>query len=257
MPGHFDIRPDPVRMTNLAAGALMFLRGDIRSALTTIPRSYTNEQVREGIRLPYSEGSYFTPGFSPSIPLRHTTRIVGFDDEAGKYPKVSSDSPVVSDTSELTWHYSKQKKGFVTVGTEKSQALIGFVKGHNKELKNLSATVENEFCSIILTTLDGQPISRSQRLLLATTARSANNGMTWNENRSSLSSWGSAPTVIEPVRGKVILRNLEPLQQIEIIPLDGEGKALGYTVFAHGTKGDFILSIGEQATTWYLIRIQR
>jgi len=82
-------------------------------------------------------------------------------------------------------------------------------------------------------------------------------GMIWNENRTSLSNWGSAPTVIEPVRGKVILRNFEPLQQIEIIPLDGAGKALGYTVSAHSTKGDFILSIGEQATTWYLVRIQR
>jgi hypothetical protein len=256
MPGHFDIRPDPVRMTNLAAGALMFLRGDVHSALKTIPRSYSIEQVREGIRYPYSERPYFTPGFSPSIPLRHTTRIVGFDDESGPYLKVGKDSPIVSDTGELTWYYSQQGKGLVTVETEKSQALIGFVKGHNKALKNLSATVENEFCSIILTTLDGRAISCSRRLLLVTTARSANNGMIWNENRTSLSSWGSAPTVIEPVRGKVILRNLEPSNQIEIIPLDGAGKALGHTVSAH-VKGDFILPIGEQATTWYLLRIQR
>ncbi len=256
VPGHFDIRPDPVRMTNLTACALMFLRGDVRSALTTIPRSYSIEQVREGIRYPYSERPYFTPGFSLSIPLRHTTRIAGFDDESGSYPEVGKDSPIVSDTGELKWYYSRQGKGLVTVETEKSQALIGFVKGHNKTLKNLSATVENEFCSIILTTLDGQALSCSQRLLLVTTARSANNGMTWNENRTSLSNWGSVPTVIEPVRGKVILRDLEPTQQIETIPLDGAGKALGYTVSAH-VKGDFIFPIGEQATTWYLVRIQR
>jgi hypothetical protein len=257
MPGHFDIRPDPVRMTNLAACATIFSRGDVRPALKTVPRSYSIEQVREGIRFPSSERPYFTPRFSLSIPLRHTTRIAGFDDKPRQYPKVSKDSPIVSDTGELTWYYSQQGKGLVTVETEKSQALIGFVKGHNKALKNLSAAVENEFCSIILTSLDGQPISCSQRLLLVTTARSANNGMTWNENRTSLSNWGSAPTVIEPVKGKVILRNLEPSQQIETIPLDGAGKALGYTVGAHSVKGDFILPIGEQATTWYLVRIQR
>jgi hypothetical protein len=256
MPGHFDIRPDPVRMTNLAAGALMFLRGDVRSALTTISRSYSVEQVREGIRYPYSERPYFSPRFSLSIPLRHTTRIISFDDESGEYPKVSRDSPVVSDTGELAWYYSQQGKGLVTVETEKSQALIGFVKDYNKTLKNISAAIENEFCSIILTSLDGQPISCSQQLLLVTTARSANNGMIWNENRTSLSNWGSTPTVIEPVIGKVILRNLEPSQQIETIPLDGAGKALGHTVSAH-VKGDFILPIGEQATMWYLVRIQR
>ena len=257
MPGHFEIRPDPVRMTNLAAGALMFLRGDVRSALTTIPRSYTIEQVREGIRYPYSEGSYFTPGFSPSIPLRHATSIVGFDDEAGEYPKVSPDSPIVSDTNELAWHYSEQEKGLVTVETEKSQALIGFVKDHNKALKNLSATVENEFCSIVLTSLDGRPISSSGSLLLVASARSANTGMIWNEKRTSLSDWGAAPTVIEPVRGKVVLRNLEPLQRIEIIPLDGAGKALENSVSVNGVKGDFVLQIGQPATVWYLVRIQR
>ncbi len=257
MPGHFEIRPDPARMTNLAAGALMFLRSDVRSALKTIPRSYSIEQVREGIRLPYSEGSYFTPGFSPSIPLQHATRIDGFDDESAEFPKVGRDSPVVSDTGELAWYHSQQGKGLVTVETEKSQALIGFVKGHNKALKNLSAAVENEFCSIILTSLDGQPLSCSQRLLLVTTARSENNGMVWNEKRTTLSNWGSAPTVIEPVKGKVILRNLEPLQKVETIPLDGAGKALGHTVAAHSANGEVILSIGEQATTWYLVRVQR
>jgi len=257
MPGHFEIRPDPVRMTNLAAGALMFLRGDVRSALTTIPRSYTLEQVREGIRYPYSEGSYFTPGFSPSIPLLHATRIVGFNDESPEYPKVDSDSPIVSDTSELTWHYSEQEKGLVTVETEKSQALIGFVKDHNKALKNLSATVENEFCSIVLTSLDGRPISSSQYLLLVATARSANAGMIWNEKRTSLSDWGSAPTVIEPVIGKVVLRNLEPLQRIEIIPLDSAGKALENSVSVNGVKGDFVLQVGQPATAWYLVGIQR
>ena len=257
IPGHFEIRPDPVRMTNLAAGALMFIRSDIRSALKTIPRSYSIKQVREGIRYPYSEGSYFTSGFSPSIPLRHATRIVSFDDESAEYPKVNRDSPVVSDTGELAWFHSQRGKGLVTVETEKSQALIGFLKGHNKALKNLSAAVENEFCSIILTSLDEQSLSCSKRLLLVTTARSENKGMVWNKNRTSLSNWGSAPTVIEPVKGKVILRNLEASQKIEIIPLDGAGKALGYTVSAHSTNGEVILSIGEQATTWYLVRIQR
>lgn len=256
-PGHFDIRPDPVRMTNLAAGALMFLRGDIRPALTTIPRSYSLEQVREGIRSAYSERPYFTPGFSPSTPLRHATRITGFDEESGEYPNVNGDSPVVSDTNELAWHYSAQTKGLVTIETEKSQALIGFVKDHNKGLKNLSAAVENEFCSIVLTSLDGRPISSSQRLLLAATARSANTGMTWNEKRTSLSEWGSAPTVIEPVKGRIILRGLEPLERIEMIPLDGAGNALRDPVRAQREKANYVLQIGQPATVWYLVRIQR
>jgi len=257
MPGHFDIRPDPVKMTSLAACALMFLRGDVRPALETIPRSYTAEQVREGIRLPYSEGSYFTSGFSPSLALRHTTRIAGFDEQAGRYPEAGPDGPIVCDSGELTWYHSKRKKGLVTVETERSQALIGFVKDNNRTLKNLSATVENDFCAIILTSLDAEPISRCERLLLVAAGRSANSGMTWNEDRTSLSDWGSAPTVIEPVNGKVTLRNLEPSQRIEVIALDGAGKALGDSVTAGNVKREFVLTVGEQATTWYLVKIKR
>jgi hypothetical protein len=257
MPGHFEIRPDPVKMTNLAASAVMFLRGDVRSAHTTISRAYTLEQVRESIRYPYSEGSYFTPGFSPSLPLRHATRIVTFDRPSGDYPKIARNSPVVSDTGELAWYYSDLSKGFVSVETEKCQTLIGFIRGLDKTLRNLSATVENEFCSIILTSLDSQPISRSQRLLLVATARSANTGMIWNESRTSLSDWGTAPTVIEPVRGNVVLRNLEPLQRIEVIPLDGAGGALTNPIGAHSDNGGVAFQIGQPATVWYLIRIQR
>ncbi|MBL7186276.1 MAG: hypothetical protein ISS70_08110 [Phycisphaerae bacterium] len=255
--GHFDIRRDPVKMSNIAACAAMFLRGDVRPALETVRRSFSIEQVREGIRLPYSERPYFTPGFSLAIPLRHATRIAGFDDPQGQDTRAGLSSPTVSDTGELAWYHSERTRGFVTVETERSQVLIGFVKGHDYELKNLSATVENEFCSIILTSLDGQPISRSQRLLLVTTARSANSGMIWNEKRTTLSDWGSAPTVIEPVKGKIFLRNLKPAQRIEATPLDGAGKSLGDSIIARDIKGDCTLAVGEQATTWYLIRIRR
>lgn len=257
MPGHFDIRPDPVKMTNLAACALLFSRGDVRPAFKTIPRSYSIEQVREGIRSPSSERSYFTPGFPLSIPLRHTTRIVDFNNHTEQYPKLGKESPIVSDTEELTWYHSQQGKGLVTIETEKSQALIGFTKDNNRVLKNLSVEVVNNFCSIILTTLDGQSISGSERLLLVTTARSANSGMAWTAKWTSLSNWGSAPAVIEPVRGKVFLRNMEPSHLIETIPLDGAGKALGDSIYAESIERGYILHVGEPPTTWYLIRIIR
>jgi len=90
-----------------------------------------------------------------------------------------------------------------------------------------------------------------------TTARSVNTGMTWNENRTSLSNWGSAPTVIEPVKGKVILRNLEPAKAIVVIPLNGAGEASSNTSSTQNIKAGLEVSIGEPATTWYLARIER
>ncbi len=255
--GHFDIRADPLRMTNIAACAMMFLRSDVRPANETVRRSYSLEQVRESIRLPYSERTYFTPGFSLAIPLRHATRIGGFDESYGQHAEAGRGSPTVSDTGELAWYHPEKGKTFVTVETDRSQAMLGFLKGCDYKLKNLSAKVENEFCSIILTSPDDQPISRSERLLLAATARSANSGMVWNDKRTTLTDWGSAPTVIEPVKGEIVLRNLKPYRRMEMIPLDGGAKPSGQSISRRAGRGDVTLPIGEQATTWYMIKVDR
>jgi len=257
MPGHFEIRPDPVKMTNLAACAVIFSRGDVQRAIETVPRSYSLEQVRQSIRSASSERPYFTSGFSLSIPLRHTTRIAALDARSGQYPKVAVDNPIVSDTGELRWYHSGHGKGLVTIETEKSQALIGFVKANSKALKNISVMVENEFCSIIITSLSEEPITRSQSLLLVTTARSANKGMTWNEDRTSLSDWGSDPTVIEPVKGSVTLRNIIRAELVEAVPLNGAGKRMGESIQGRIITDGFEIPIGEPATTWYLVRIRR
>jgi len=257
MPRHFEIRPDPVKMTNAAVSACLFLRGDVRRAGETILRSYSPEQVRESIRYPSSQRPLFTPGFDRSIPLRHGTQIASFERSSGDYPKVELDSPIVSDTDELRWYHGKPGSGLVAVETERSQALIGFVKQTNASLRNLSTEVENRFCSITLTTLDGRPISEAAELLLVATARSANTGMKWNDERTTLLDWGSAPMVIEPVVGTVVLRDLRPFEGVKVTALNGAGKALDKAVQVKTVEDGCRISVGKPATPWYLIRIDR
>jgi hypothetical protein len=228
-------------------------------------RSYSTEQVRQSIRLPSSQRPYFTPGFSLAIPLQHATRIISFSEESKQSQESRIESPVTSDTEELTWHYPPKEKGLVTVETDRTQAFIGFVRDSNKVLQNISANVENEFCAIVLSSMDEQPLAHSARLLLVTTARSANTGMKWNEGprkagtqkRTSLLDWGQEPVVIEPVRGTVTLRNLTSAKSVEAVPLDGAGRTIGQAIQAKQTKVGWEISIGQPATTWYAITIQR
>ncbi len=255
MPSHFEIRPDPVKMMNIAAGAYLFLRGDVRPARETVERSYTEEQVREGIRS--SQRPFFTPGLDPALALIHATRIRDFATAAGPYPQAAESNVIVSDTGQLTWRHGDSRPGRVTIETERSQGLIGFVGQSRLVLKNLAVTVENEFCSIILTSLDDKSVAQSDRLLLVTTARAANTGMTWNAERTSLTGWGIEPTVIEPVKGFVTLRDIEPGGHVEAIPLDSRAKPLGNTVEVERTDAGYRITLGESATPWYLIRIRR
>jgi len=257
MPSHFEIRPDPVKMTNLAAGACMFLRGDVRRANTTVLRSYSPQAVRESIRLPASERPFFTPGFDPALALMHATRIRDFEKPGEPYTKADSGDTIASDTGELAWRHGGKEKGLMTIDTDKSQAIIGFLKGNGKSLKNLSATVENEFCAIVLTSLDGKPISQADRLLLVAAARSANTGMKWNDKRTTLTDWGTEPPLIEPVKGFVVLRGVESVKGVEAVPLDSGAKPSGQPIPAEKVQGGYRLRIGEPATPWYLIGIVR
>ena len=145
----------------------------------------------------------------------------------------------------------------MTIDTDKSQAIIGFVKHAGKPLRNLAAAVENEFCAIALISLEDKPISQAHRLLLVTTARSANTGMKWDDKRTTLTDWGTEPTIIEPVTGFVVLRGIESAKQIEAVPLDSGAKPLAKPVPAEKTQDGYRFPIGEPATPWYLIRIMR
>src|SRR5580692_7031698 len=71
----FDISLDPVRMPELAAGALMFLRHDIEKARNLHERSYSRDQVFDSMLLPPADRPFFTPGFPLHLPLQHEVRI--------------------------------------------------------------------------------------------------------------------------------------------------------------------------------------
>ncbi|MGH8247487.1 MAG: hypothetical protein ACREUU_13770, partial [Gammaproteobacteria bacterium] len=158
----FDISLDPVRMTQMASGSLAFLRGDIKPAAKTVVRTYSKDQVRESRRLPSSEQPYFTPGFPAGAALMHAVRIGSFDGAPNAPLRAQRDNPVVSDTGELAWYTSdggptgpalkKEKGGLVTVETDRTQALIGFLGGGGspKALRNFSAKIENRFASLML-----------------------------------------------------------------------------------------------------------
>jgi len=255
MPSHFEIRPDPVKMANLAAGACLFLRADVQPARETIERSYSPEDVRESIRS--AQRPFFTPGFDPVLTLMHGTRIRSFVESGGPYPAVEASDTIVSDTGELIWRRPGVRQGLVTIQTARSQALIGFPKNGRERLTNLDVAVENEFAAVILTSLEDRPISQASRLLLVATARAANTGMKWNQERTSLTNWGTEPTVIEPVVGHVALKGIASARAIEVLPLDGGGKPLGEPIPIDQIDDGYRIAIGRPPTPWYLIRIAR
>jgi hypothetical protein len=254
--GHFDLRPDPVKMAQLAAGALMFLRSDVGSARELHLRAYSAEDVRESVRLPYELWPFFTPGFDQSLPLRHRTRIRGFDGGPSDPPTTLEGERIPSDTGQLTW-VASDGSGLVVVNTDRSAAVVGFPREHPLRPLHLDVTLENDFAAVTLSALDDQPLARSSRLLFTAGARVANSGMTWNEDHTGLVEWGTAPAVIEPVRGRVTLRALEPATRMEVTALDGGGRPTGATRPAQRSRIGWEIEIGAEPTVWYVVDVTR
>lgn len=257
-PGHFDIGVDPVKMTNCAAAALLFHRGDISAADKSMNRSYSIEQVIEGIRAGSRNKPFFTECFNSGIALMHRTHIESFNKDIPRdYYRIDVPvpDPIVSDTRQLKW-YRADGKGLVTIDTPRTQALIGFVGENPKKLGNLSAEVKNNFCSIIVTSIDGKNISQSGKMLLAVTSTCGLRDMQFNDKRTTLTNWGRLPFRIEPVKGSITLRKLSAARSVKAVALDGAGKPIGSSVDASSLKTGWKIIL-DQATTWYLISVEK
>lgn len=254
---HFDISDDPVKIAEMRAGALMFLRHDVETAKETIARTYSTRQINESMRMSSSEMPYWTPGFALSIPLEHRSVIQCLDCQpTQKFTDVRT-NPIVSDTKQLFWYVSsKTKHGLVAVDTDRSTALIGFVKESGVETSHLAAEISNDFCALTLSSMDGKPISRSSLLLLTTTGRVQNTGQTWDARRANAAVWGTAPTRIETIKGYLLLKDLEGVVGMNVTALDGAARPINVT---HGRmlEQGWEIHIGDIPTTTYLINVIR
>ncbi|MEO6525754.1 MAG: hypothetical protein ABIP93_03950 [Gemmatimonadaceae bacterium] len=254
----FDISLDPVRMTQMATGALTFLRGDVRPATQTVSRSYTRDQAFESRRLGRTEQPYFTPGFPLALPLVHGVRISSFDGPPTQTLAAPDTMVMVSDTRELTWTTTPRDKGLVIQETDRTQALIGFVKANGKSVRNFAARVDNDFASIVLTSMDARPIASSAKLLLTTGSRVTNTGLKWSPDHSRTVDQGGSPSLIEPVTGTITLRALRGrVTGVSTVALDGAGKAIGSPIAARRTATGWMIPVGKPVTTWYVVSVTR
>jgi hypothetical protein len=289
---YFDITLDPVKMVQMTVGALLFERGDVRAAREIVSRTYSKEQVNEALRLPESERPYFTPGFPLSIPLRHESRIRALDAEPTAKFTDDPSPPYVADTGELVWtvghrvsplsrtavHDSgpgpkpggtmeppaaddwppgsaTEHTGVVTVDTPRTQALVGFIRDHNRTTRHLAAEVKNDFCAITLSSLTSEPIQRSRKLLLTACSRWQNTGSKWDERRAMWTEWGRGPTLIEPVTGWLVMRDLDGAVAVKLTPLDGAARPIGAPVMGRQLEDGWEIPLGAPATNWYLVEV--
>lgn len=138
---------------------------------------------------------------------------------------------VRSATGELIWNWGR---GAVALNAPHAQGVCGFLQGIT--LRDVSVRWENEYASLLLVSLDGEPLSTSGRMLLQVMTEDRNYG--WSAEAAGgkdpgkrrITSLGAPPIVVRQIAGTVSLKRADA-ESLRVTALDFRGyprKELGH-----------------------------
>src|SRR5690606_1731873 len=104
-----------------------------------------------------------------------------------------------STTGQLMWDL--EEKGYFTVNTKGTKALVGFAENHAIDLSGYGFTLHCPYASVFLTSLEKESdLSQTQSALLTAVARNSNSGFkVWRIDNRVLEN-GTGPVLLEPVK---------------------------------------------------------
>jgi hypothetical protein len=181
--------------------------------------------------------------------LRHR---IGVDPSATKTADVTTPvgKRLTSPDGRVVWDATNADQPYVMVNTPATRAVWGLLSGGRFDLGGVRIAVgpnERDYAVVVLTSMDGQPVESSQRLLLAAVGSAQNRNMQWNEDRTSVGrNWGEGPAMVNGIAAQIQL----PGAVRAVHALDGRGHRQGDVAVSNGNR----FSIGSaQRTLWYEI----
>ena len=248
-PDNWSSFSDPALMGAMPAAALLFRRGDVARAKKTARLLADRKDLYYKARTPRNSAALRT------LPELHRV-VMSLPD----LPELDWDSPppgengpsfdvkdldkdflgkettkVVSDTGELVRDWTA---GIQTIDTGRTQAVQGEDGGRTIRLKDSTFKIKTSLCMAALSSLDGKPLSTSERILVTALGR------------AYPSSGNRLPFLSEPVEGEVDLANGN---RLILYPLGRDGKK-GKGIALSRRKLSLVIPLERaHGTHWYLL----
>ncbi len=142
---------------------------------------------------------------------------------------------VRSDTGELTRNWLR---GYQIIDTDRTQAVHGWVGGESLRLKHTSFEMTTPKAAVAVSSLDGEAIGRSRKVLISAVARAVP------------SSGGRMPMLSEPAEGRIRIAGPRGLK---LIPLAGDASKLR-ALNAEYADGKYVIELpGQSGTHWFML----
>ena len=226
----------PNQLGQYPALARMIYRGDVQEGTIVSTRRVSRDALATG-KFNFSDtvqqqGDIKSFGGSvPAEALAAGRVVVEFTDTSQpstlpNMAKYRQGSVIVSSTKQLAWDSSD--KGFFTVNTPGTKAVVGFAKDKPQRLGDVSIELQSPYASIFLTALDrGATLATTRSALLCAVARNSNSGLTYFALDGKVLDNGQAPILLEPIKATVIIAG-RPIAAVNVLDHAGRrnGKSL-------------------------------
>ena len=194
---------------------------------------------------PWSDLYNKTKGSPENLDVQSlNARLQKKGDEGGMTEFKQSAGTLRSDNGQVCLDYQRR---LLSINTPRTQGAVGFLGGAKVELQDVIIESETPFCSVMVSSLDNEPISTSKKCLITAIARAENTGQAWNQDRTKLLDRGKAPVLAEPVAANVTLKQK---RGVKFYVLDAAG-AVGQEIPTRDAEGGLFLTISPAYKTCF------
>lgn len=194
-------------------------------------------------------------GTVPAETLAVGRAVVEFTDhpQPSTFPdlaKYQQGSAWHSSTGQLLWDTAG--KGFFTVNTPGTKAVVGFAEGKPQRLGDVTIELQCPYASLFVTAMEpGATLATAKSALVCAVARNCNTGFTYFTADGRIMDNGKAPLLLEPVKAAVTLVGRTV---VAVHVLDQSGNLTGQTLPV--TNGQFTIDGTKERTLYYQLMLR-
>ena len=271
----FNISQHPSVMANFAVAANIFRRGDAKVAQQQLKLNFTKEVELDILSSSshawnISSGTHLQPPHA--LPFEHAVALDLGPNPQGvaRLDRKSKSLLAVSDTKELSWDVRPIAGGVVTLDSNKTCMVTGFIDQQKFACDDIKLYMQDTrlgWATVAITAQHGslKNLDKGASILVVASGEMNNSKMLWKDERrntllrapqtdqSSSSIWGEAPTLVEMPQFELVLPVVS--ERLQAWALDESGQRAARLEVSDDGHNSYVKTSPSSASLWYELEV--